>query len=200
MSETQGQAPQKSSAPALPQDQTSPCCLHNFVERTKPRPDGPSFPGDLAAIPDKGSVLERFCEGNSIFVRGIFPIQEAAGNTVGAMFVVWDISAADLAMRHTQNVLVLLTVLPLALGTVLVLTLFNRLVFRRLQHIIPVATRIVGGDYAVEIRADSYEEVGQFARLFAQFRRVFVDLLSHIPVLQEKARDPSPVVPELVTR
>jgi len=144
------------------------------------------FQGDLTAVPDQGKVLERFRDGDSVFVRGIFPIHDAAGNTVGAMFVVRDISVFYLAMRHTQNVLVLVTVLSLTLGILMVLTLLNRLVFRRLQHIIMVATRVVGGDYESEIRVSSDDEVGQFEQLFEQFRRVFVDVLAHVPELQEK--------------
>jgi hypothetical protein len=49
-----------------------------------------------------------------------------------------------------------------------------------------VATRVVGGDYETEIRVSSDDEVGQFEQLFEQFRRVFVDLLAHIPEFQEK--------------
>jgi len=82
--------------------------------------------------------------------------------------------------------LVLVTVVALTLGIFLVLTLLNRLVFRRLEHIIMVATRVVGGDYETEIRVDSDDEVGQFEKLFEQFRCVFVDLMAHVPELQEK--------------
>jgi HAMP domain-containing protein len=144
------------------------------------------FQGNLAAVPDRGQALERFREANSVLVRGLFPIHDAAGNTVGAMFVVRDISAVYAAMRHTQNILVLLTVVSLTVGILLVLTLLNRLVFRRLQHIIKIATRVVGGDYESEIQVGSNDEVGQFEQLFEQFRRVFVDLLAHMPELQEK--------------
>jgi hypothetical protein len=141
---------------------------------------------EIAAVPAQGEVLEYFRNGNSVLVRGLFPIHDAEGKTVGAMFVVRDISAFYLSMRHTQNVLVLLTVLSLTIGIVLVLTLLDRLVFRRLNHIIVVATRVVGGDYETEIRVSSDDEVGQFEQLFEQFRRVFVDLLSHLPEFQEK--------------
>ncbi len=144
------------------------------------------FQGDLAAVPAQGQVLQYFRKGNSVLVRGLFPIYNAAGSTVGAMFVVRDISGFYLAMRHTQNVLVLLTVLSLTIGIFLVLTLLNRLVFRRLEHIIAVATRVVGGDYETEIQVSSDDEVGQFEQLFEQFRRVFVDLLRHVPEFQEK--------------
>jgi len=144
------------------------------------------FDGDLSAMPAEGKVLERFQEGDSVFVRGIFPIHDAAGNTVGGMFVVRDISSFYLAMWRTQNVLVILTVLALAMGTTLVLTLLTRLVFRRLEHIITVAIRVVGGDYQLKIEVSSDDEVGQFEHLFEQFRQVFVDVLAHVPELQEK--------------
>jgi HAMP domain-containing protein len=134
------------------------------------------FQGDLAAVPSQGKVLERFRDGSFVFVRGIFPIRDAAGNIVGAMFVVRDISGFYLAMRHTQTVLVLLTVGALGLGTFLVLSLLNRLVFRRLERIIVVATRVVGGDYESEIQVTSNDEVGRFEQLFEQFRLVFVEL------------------------
>jgi HAMP domain-containing protein len=144
------------------------------------------FHGDLSAIPAGGQVLERFQEGNSVFVRGIFPIKDASGNTVGAMFAVKDISGFYRAMWHTQNVLVVVTVGSLAMGCFLILALLSRLVFRRLDHIIVVATRVVGGDYASEIKVSGEDEVGQFEQLFEQFRRVFVDVLSHVPELQER--------------
>jgi HAMP domain-containing protein len=144
------------------------------------------FDGDLASVPAEGKVLERFQQGNAVFIRGIFPIRDAAGNTVGAMFVVRDISGFYLAMRRTQIVLVVLTVAALALGTVFVLVLLSRLVFRRLEKIIVVATRVVGGEFETEIQISSTDEVGRFEELFEQFRRVFVDLLTHTQELQEK--------------
>lgn len=156
------------------------------VDKTTDSDNIMRFAGELAAIPESGKALERFQQGNSVFVRGLFPIHDAAGNTVGAMFVVRDISSFYLAMKHTQTVLVVVTVVALTLGMLLVLTLLTRLVFRRLQHIIVVATRVVGGDYDSEIHVSSDDEVGQFERLFEQFRRVFVDVLAHVPELQQK--------------
>jgi HAMP domain-containing protein len=71
--------------------------------------------------------------------------------------------------------------------------LLTRLVFRRLDHIVMVATRVVGGDYKTEIRVSSDDEVGQFEQLFEQFRQVFVDVLNHVPELQEqKLHQPEP--------
>jgi HAMP domain-containing protein len=144
------------------------------------------FQGDLAEVPSQGMALERYRAGDSIFVRGIFPIRDAAGNAVGAMFVVRDISTVYVAMRHTQNILVSVVVVSLLLGIALVLTLLDRLVFKRLKHIIRVATRVVGGDFESEIKVSSDDEVGQLEQLFEQFRRVFVDVLKQLTELHEE--------------
>lgn len=144
------------------------------------------FQGDLASVAGHGNVLERFSEGNSVFVRGIFPIFDTANNTVGAMFVVRDISSVYGSMRRTQSVLVLLSLMGMALGSVVVIVLLNRLVFRRLEQIIVVATRVVGGDFLTEIQIHSHDEIGQFERLFEQFRRVFVDIIANLPEFQER--------------
>ena len=144
------------------------------------------FDGELAAVPADGKVLERYQQGDAVFVRGLFPIHDAAGNTVGAMFVVRDISSFYLAMRRTQTILIVSLVAVLTIGILLVLSLLTGLVFRRLERIIVVATRVVGGDYETEIRVSSDDEVGQFERLFEQFRRVFVNVLAHVSELQEK--------------
>jgi HAMP domain-containing protein len=156
------------------------------ADKTTPSDSIIKFDGDLAAVHAEGSVLERFHDGNAIFVRGIFPIHDAAGNTVGAMFVVHDISATYVAMRSTRNILVLVTVATLSLGMFLVLTLLDRLVFRRLDRIIRIATRVVGGDYESNIQVSSEDEVGQIELLFEQFRCVFLDVLSHVPELMGK--------------
>jgi HAMP domain-containing protein len=144
------------------------------------------FQGDLAAVAGRGRVLDRFTDGDAVFVRGIFPVFDAANNTVGAMFVVRDISGIYLSMRNTQNLLVGLSVAALLFGALLVLTLLNRLVFRRLTHIIVVATRVVGGDFESKIQVKSNDEIGQFEQLFEQFRCIFVDLLASVPELQER--------------
>jgi HAMP domain-containing protein len=144
------------------------------------------FQGDLANVAGSGKVLDRFNDGDSVFVRGIFPILDAANNTVGAMFVVRDISGVYRSMRNTQNMLLTVSVAGLLLVAVLMLTLLNRLIFRRLDRIIVVATRVVGGDFQTEIHVGSPDEIGRFEQLFEQFRCVFVDLLTNVPELQEK--------------
>ena len=162
----------------------------NFVvaDRTTTNDGIIQFEGDLASVAGVGKVLERFNEGNSVFVRGIFPIFDTAGDTVGAMFVVRDISALYASMRRTQNLLVLLNVAGLVAVSLLILFLLNQLVFRRLR-------RIISGCYACgrgrfrsrRFSVHSHDEIGQFEQLFEQFRRVFVDLLANVTESQERS-------------
>jgi HAMP domain-containing protein len=138
------------------------------------------FEGDLATVPELGTALEQCRDGSSVLVRAIFPIRDAGGDTVGAMFIVRDITTVYTAMRKTQNILLGVTVVSLSIGVLLVLVLLNRLIFRRLQHILTAATRLVGGDFETKIKTDSDDEVGQLEQLFEQFRNIFVSVLAEI--------------------
>lgn len=150
------------------------------ADRTTANDNIIKFQGDLATVPENGSVLEQYQDGSSVFVRGIFPIRDAAGNTAGAMFVVRDITAVYTTMRKTQNILLVLTFVSLSGGILIMLTLLNRFIFKRLKHILTAATRLVGGDFETEIKTDSEDEVGQLEQLFEQFRNIFVSVLADI--------------------
>jgi methyl-accepting chemotaxis protein len=144
------------------------------------------FQGDLAAVPDEGKVLETYSDGQSHFIRGIFPIRDASGQAVGAMFVLRDISDVYHTMRKTQEILLVVTVLSLVLGIVLLLALLNRFVFKRLNQIIVAATRLVGGDFETEIKIASEDEVGKLEQLFEQFRHIFIDVMKQMTAMQDK--------------
>lgn len=143
------------------------------------------YQGDLASVPENGAVLEQYRDGSSHFVRGIFPIRDAAGNTVGAMFVVKDVTAVYTSMRKTQNILLVLTFVSLAGGILVLLILLNRLIFKRLERILAAATRLVGGDFETPIKTDSEDEVGKLEQLFEQFRNIFVSVLAEMSGAQQ---------------
>lgn len=144
------------------------------------------FSGDLADVPDEGEVLERYDDGNSVRLRGIFPVRDASHAKVGGMFVIHDITASYQSLRLTQNLLMLVVFLVLVIIAVVLVTMLTRLVFRRLDHIIAVATRVVGGDYETSIQVTKDDEIGQFENLFEQFRAIFVDILHQVHELQDK--------------
>jgi HAMP domain-containing protein len=89
-------------------------------------------------------------------------------------------------MQHTELIFAVSTVVAVLIGTGIFLLMLSRLVFDRLERIIKIATSVVGGDFGTEIQVRSNDEVGQLEQLFEQFRQVFVDVLSHVPELQQK--------------
>lgn len=144
------------------------------------------FKGDLSALPSAGQALDRYHEGNSEYVRGVFPIQDVAGDRVGAIFVVRDITSFYQSMRRTEIMIAVLAVVAALLFTAGFVFMLSRLIFGRLERIIKEATRVAGGDYGTEIKVSSDDEVGQLEQLFEQFRQVFMDVLSYVPGSQEK--------------
>jgi HAMP domain-containing protein len=149
-----------------------------------------NFKGDLGTVPVSGMALDRFHEGNAEFVRGVFPVQDAAGNKVGAIFVVHDISSYYGSMRRNETIFAVSTAVAVLIGTGIFLFMLSRLIFQRLERIIQIATRVVGGDHGTEIKVSSDDEVGQLEQLFEQFRQVFVFVLSQVTELTPKDLEP----------
>lgn len=131
---------------------------------------------NLDAIPGEGQVLERVSSGDATYVRGVFPVTAADGKRAGAVFVVKDMTQAFAALRKLEfqiGGLILAITLLICLA---VWVMLDRWVFRRLNRMIELATRVVGGDYECAITRSADDEVGQFEHLFDQFRKVFLSL------------------------
>ncbi len=91
------------------------------------------FKGDLSALPSAGQALDRYHEGNSEYVRGVFPIQDVAGDRVGAIFVVRDITSFYQSMRRTEIMIAVLAVVAALLFTAGFVFMLSRLIFGRLE-------------------------------------------------------------------
>jgi HAMP domain-containing protein/protein-tyrosine-phosphatase len=147
---------------------------------------------DLAQLPDAGRTLGISTNGPRQLLRGVFPIRDAAQQKVGAIFVVSDVTALTEELRRTL-------IQTMAAGCVLVVTLavalvllLRRLVFRRLDEISRVATRVVGGDFETPIRVGLPDEIGKFEELLEQFRGVVVSLVADMLRLQGSAASAPP--------
>jgi histidine kinase family protein len=93
------------------------------------------FDGNLDALPDGGSFSGEIERGDRAFVRGVFPVRDAAGRKVGGLFVLHDFTAEHAAMRTgaVETAFALLAcgaVLALAIGLAT-----RRLVFARLVRL-----------------------------------------------------------------
>jgi HAMP domain-containing protein len=156
------------------------------ADRTTASDDILRFAGDVAGVSSSGAVLEQSELGGEVFVRGIFPILDAANRPVGGLFVVRNITAAYTQLIGIRNSLSVLIVTAMGVCGLVLLVMLSRLVFRRLDGIITVATRVVGGDFNSQIKVSSNDEIGQFEQLFEQFRVVFVNLLEETQVANNR--------------
>jgi methyl-accepting chemotaxis protein len=145
------------------------------------------YDGSLDAVSENGQDLGLVEDGAAICSRGVFPLHDAGGAKVGAVFVRSDITALYRAARRTMLQGFFAIVLLMAVTGTVMCVLFNRLIVARLERLIRVATRVVGGEFHLEVVPSAQDEVGKFEELFEQFRRVFVDLVSQV-------EEPSPGV------
>jgi HAMP domain-containing protein len=132
---------------------------------------------DIDGIPKDGEVLGRVSSGGATYVRGVFPVFSADGKRSGDVLVVKDVTAAFTRLGNLE-----LKVAGLILGVMVAISaiigfMLNSWVFRRLDNMIDIATRVVGGDYECEIRKSADDEVGEFEYLFDQFRKVFLGVV-----------------------
>jgi hypothetical protein len=93
------------------------------------------YQGDLEQIPSQGILLEERIRAGRAYVRGAFPVRDAAGRSVGALFVLHDFTEIREAVTATQRrglfvVLGLSVLLSVLFGLAL-----HHLVFRRLAGI-----------------------------------------------------------------
>jgi len=136
-----------------------------------------AYGGDVAALPDEGRVLDISNRSGQIFARSAFPIRDASSVKVGAVFVLVDITPIYTDIRLAKAFTITATIALIIVVCVVLLWLLSSLVFRRLDEITRVATRVVGGDYQTPVAISKPDEIGQFEELFERLRRIFVDLL-----------------------
>ena len=150
-----------------------------LVENTSSDNDMLRYDGKIEDLPDEGKPLEIVNKGGRALARGVFPVRDVAGVKIGAIFVLRDITSVYEEMRSARLQAILTVVgLTVLLGVVLV-AVFQALVVRRLRKMIGVATRVVGGEFDLEIVPSAPDELGEFETLFEQFRMLFVELIDH---------------------
>jgi HAMP domain-containing protein len=135
------------------------------------------YDGAIAKIPNNGAILGQVKTGESVFVRGAFPIFDAANQKVGAVLYMHDITPIYKNMEAMRlRVIAVIGALVLIVLAMLLYTI-QTLVVRRLNNLINTATVVVGGDYERQIVPSKKDEIGTFEELFEQFRVLFVGLI-----------------------
>jgi methyl-accepting chemotaxis protein len=146
-----------------------------------------AYERDLENLSADGKLLGTMAVDDSTYVRGVFPLYDPAGKSIGGIFFKHDISALHQGMKKVQNlgiaaVVALTMLLSIAIGMVL-----NKLVFVRLKKTMETVTRVVGGEFTQKIVPTAADEVGHLEELIEQFRTIFVGVVDDLS--KESARN-----------
>lgn len=144
-----------------------------------------NYDGSLAGLPEDGRVLGLEDRNGRVYTRGVLPLRDITGETVGGLFVLRDITGIHAQAKETQNQALATVFVLLGLIGAGMVTLFHRLIVVRLERLIKVATRVVGGEFETQVVPSAQDEIGRFESLFEQFRSVFVDLVRQMQQNEE---------------
>jgi len=93
------------------------------------------YQGDLSEIPETGKELEEIVVEDRAWIRGIFPIKDAAGRKVGGLFVLHDFTKSHRAIRSAMRKTLFVMVGFALLSAALLLLAIRYEVFRRIGGI-----------------------------------------------------------------
>ncbi len=144
-----------------------------------------NFQGYIDEVPEDGQVLDQVSSGGEMHVRGIFPMHDSAGNESAAVFVMHDITDAYKNMAGMRNKAIAFIVILMVVILLVIVFMFNQLIIKRLNRVIDITNRVVGGDFYTAIEPSANDEIGKFESLFEQFRQVFVSVIQD---LEEKMK------------
>jgi HAMP domain-containing protein len=146
-----------------------------MVDATSKEPGVFGTSADVADVPEGGRYLGPAERGTSRFVRGVVPVLDAAGQRVGGLFVLHDVTALrDRALSEQTGVVVLIGAVAVVVLSLLYF-LVEVLVFRRLSRMTQamqhLSIRLAGGDYDVggHIKPASSDEIGKFEGFLGSF-------------------------------
>jgi hypothetical protein len=128
--------------------------------------------GDVEALPATGLALGELEHGDRAFIRGVFPVSDAGGRRVGALFVLHDFSAHHAAVREGHGFALAVMVMAALFAAGGVALLFHLLVFRRLARLRARLERRAAG-LTPAGQAGLMESPDDLGRIEILFERVF---------------------------
>jgi len=142
--------------------------------------------GDVERLPAAGLALGEMEHGERTYIRGVFPVTDAASRRVGALFVLHDFSAHHQAVREGHGYALGVMVVSALAAAGGVALLVHLLVFRRLHRLRTRLERRAAG-LTPAGRAGEMESPDDLGRLESLYERV---LLEHGEITGERKLPP----------
>jgi HAMP domain-containing protein len=148
--------------------------------------DEMTYDGAIDSLPTDGVIKGVFAEGSDhTEIRAVVPVKDGAGNRIGALFVIHDISPMVASLRTSALRVAGAVAMMAVLITGLSYVLLSTLVFRRLDRIAAqmhdISIQIAGGNLDITLpKAKSADEIGRFEKTYLDFLGAVVTTLKAI--------------------
>lgn len=84
------------------------------------------FAGDIKTVPAEGLVLQRIKRDEKMFIRGIFPLYDAAAKKVGGVFILREITPIYTGMQAQKNTIITVLIIFMTVITFFMVFLHTR--------------------------------------------------------------------------
>jgi methyl-accepting chemotaxis protein len=139
----------------------------------------------LSNIADSGEIFQSSRAGSSSYVTGGFPLYDAGGVIVGTVVVVMDVTSIANAANDNAWFVLIVAIISAIVISIIVVLLVNLYILKPLDNIVDATTKVAGGDFSVEIKAKSDDEIGDLAMMIEGFKKILVGTAQDL----EKAHD-----------
>ena len=128
----------------------------------------------LSKVSDNGETLNKFKMGSNTYVTGGFPLYDAGGKAVGTVVVVKDLTPLENAFKETSLFVLIISIISAIVISLVLGLLVNKYILHPLNNIVDATTKVAGGDFSAEIKAQSNDEIGDLAVMIDGFKRILV--------------------------
>lgn len=141
----------------------------------------------LSNIANEGDVIDKFQTGTSTYVTGGFPLYDAGGKPVGTVVVVKDVTPLENAVRESTWFVLIIAIISAIAVSFIVVLLVNRYILKPLDSIVDATTKVAGGDFSAEVKAQSNDEIGDLAVMIEGFKKILVGTAKDLEEAHRKA-------------
>ncbi|NJD76541.1 MAG: HAMP domain-containing protein [Candidatus Methanoperedens sp.] len=144
--------------------------------------------GRLSKVPAEGEVFNKYQKDSSTYITGGFPLYDAGGSNVGTVVVVMDVTPLENAANESSRFVLIVSIISAIAISLIVIFLVNKYILKPLDNIVDATTRVAGGDFTAEIKAQSNDEIGDLAVMIEGFKTILVGTAKDLEAAQENKK------------